>query len=248
MSITLRSAQTIGNGVRLVGNTATITPPTPIYLPSTLFELDASTYTSGNWIDSTGNGRNGIMEGGGPSWSSDAGGCFNFTAMNGVYISVLGSVTGWGLSTNPAQATFSVWANIPGISGYQHVAGWRGGLNFWFLILSGMSTTEARFDNGVARDIGMDYSPYFNTWALTTFVVDAAAGETRLYINGVMVGSNNSIGGNFGAGGVPFTLGADTGSNFMMTGKIGGAMAYSKALDVNEITTEFNRTRTRYGV
>lgn len=247
MSVTIRSAQTIGNGVTLIGSTATITPPPPL-LPSILFELDASTYTTGDWIDSTGNGRNGIMAGGGPAWSSDAGGCFNFNAVNGVYISVLGSLSGWGLANNPAQATFSVWANIPGISGYQHVAGWRGGLNFWFLILSGVSTTEARFDNGIARDIGMDYSPYFNTWALTTFVVDAAAGESRLYINGVFVGNASGISGNFNSGGTAFTLGSDSASNFMMTGKIGGAMAYNATLTQPEIVAEFNRTKTRYGL
>ena len=240
MAITIRSAQTISNGVKLVGNTATIT--TPVTLPI-LFELDASTYTTGDWIDSTGNGRNGIVYG--ATWSSDAGGCFNFNAAQSIAVS--GTEAGPGLANNPAQASFSVWANIPGISGYQHIAGWRGGLNFWFLLLSGMSTTEARFDNSVARDIGMDYSPYFNTWAMTTFVVDAAQNESRLYINGVMVGTN-FIEGNFSSGGVPFTLGSDQGYGFPMTGKIGGAMAYSKALDVNEINSEFNRTKTRYGL
>jgi Concanavalin A-like lectin/glucanases superfamily len=247
MSLTIRSAQTISNGVTLIGSTSTITPPPP-FLPSILFELDASTYTTGDWIDSTGNGRNGLMVGGGPSWSSDAGGCFNFTAINGVYISVTDSLSGWGLAGAPAQATFSVWANIPGISGYQHVAGWRGGLNFWFLILSGMSTTEARFDNGTARDIGIDYSPYFNNWALTTFVVDAVAGESRLYINGVFVGNAGGISGNFSAGGTAFTLGSDSSSNFMMTGKIGGAMAYNATLTQPQIVAEFNRTKTRYGL
>jgi hypothetical protein len=41
MSITLRSAQTIRNGVTLRGNT-------PVVPLSILFELDASNYTSGS--------------------------------------------------------------------------------------------------------------------------------------------------------------------------------------------------------
>lgn len=243
MSLTIRSGATIGPGV-----TVRSSPPLAVtYLPSTLFELDASTYTPGGWIDSTGNGRNGIIYNN-PNWSSEAGGCFNFTAGLGQYIEVSGTEYGPGLANNPAQASFSVWANIPGIEGYQHVAGWRGGLNFWFLILSGMSTTEARFDNGASQDIGMDYSPYFNTWAYTTFVVDAAQNETRLYINGVLVGNNTNISGNFSEGGVPFTLGSNNGLGFPMTGKIGGATAYNATLTPLEIIAEFNRTRSRYGV
>lgn len=221
--------------------------PVASYLPSTLFELDASTYTSGDWIDSTGNGHNGILNGN-PNWSSEAGGCFNFTAGLSQYIEVSGTEYGPGLANNPAQATFSVWANIPGPEGFQHVAGWRGGLDFWFLILTGGSTTEARFDNGTARDIGMDYGPYMNTWAMTTFVVDAAQNETRLYINGVLVGNNTNISGNFSAGGVPFTLGSNTGLGFPMTGKIGGVTAYQATLTPQEIIAEFNRTKGRYGL
>lgn len=238
----------ITNGTRLGPGVTIKQESTPVasYLPSTLFELDASTYTSGNWIDSTNNGHDGILYG--PTWSSDAGGCFNFDGNIGQYIEVSGTEYGPGLANNAAQASFSVWANISGISNYQHIAGWRGGLNFWFLILSGVSTTEARFDNGASQDIGMDYSPYFNTWAYTTFVVDAAQNETRLYINGVLVGNNANISGNFSAGGVPFTLGSNTGLGFPMTGKIGGVTVYQTTLTPQEIIAEFNRTRGRYGI
>lgn len=239
----LSSGTRIGPGVTIKQESTLVSP----YLPSTLFELDASTYTTGDWVDGTGNGRNATLYNS-PSWNSDAGGCFVFDGNPTKFIYIPGSEGGWGLADNPAQATFSVWANIPGPTDYQHIAGWRGGLNFWFLILSGSSTTEARFDNGISRDINIDYGVFMGTWALTTFVVDASAGESRLYINGSMVGSNNSISGNFYSGGVPFTLGADYSQNFSSVCKIGGAMAYSKVLDVNEINTEFNRTKARYGL
>ena len=239
MSITLRRAQTISNGVTLRGNTPVATLPI-------LFELDASIYASGTTLlDISGNNRHATIHGS-TSWNSNAGGCFVFNGNELDYIDVTGSDI---LSNAPANATFSVWANIAGIADYQHIAGWRGGINFWFLILSGQSTTEARFDNGPNYDIGMDYTPYYGTWALTTFVVNAAQSYTKLYINGVEVGSNSGMSGDFSFGNNLFSLGSRTDSGgFPMTGKIGGAVAYSKALTQEEVTAEYNRTKSRYGL
>lgn len=244
MSITIRSAQTIRNGITLRGNTP-VTPSLPV-----LFELDASNYTSGTTLlDISGNGRHATIVGG-PTWSSAGGGCFNFAADSSKYIEVPGSSTGWGLNTaadNPT-ASFSVWAKISAYGFYQHIAGWRGGLNFWFLILNNGFTTEARFDGGASYDIGMDYSPYYDNWAQTTFVVDSALAQTRLYINSVLVGQYDGITGSFGEGVNPFRLGAHPDNGFPTNGAIGGAIAYSRALTQQEVTTEFNRTKTRYGL
>jgi hypothetical protein len=244
MSITIRSAQTIRNGITLRGNTPAVNS-----LPI-LFELDASNYTSGTTLlDISGNDRHATIYGS-PTWSSNAGGCFVFPADASKYIEVQDSTTGWGLNTaadNP-NASFSVWAKISAYGYYQHVAGWRGGLNFWFLIPGG-GTVEARFDGGTAYDIGMDYSPYYDNWAQTTFVVDSANSQTRLYINSVLVGNYDGITGSFGEGVSGFRLGLDgVGNNFAANGAIGGATAYSRALTQEEVTSEFNRTKTRYGL
>jgi hypothetical protein len=241
MSLAISSGTRIGPGVALQSG-AISTPVT--YLPSTLFELDASTYTEGDWIDSTGNGRNGTIQGTVP-WYNDAGGSFGFDGNVANKIVVAGTDV---LSGAPANASFSVWANIPGNSYYQHIAGWRGGVNFWFLLLSGASTTEARFENGTTWDINMDYSPYYGTWAQTTFVVNAAESYTRLYINGVNVGGTTGPSGNFASGSNLFSLGSNTGNQFAMTGKVGGATAYTAALTDAEVISEFNRTKTRYGL
>ena len=244
MSITLRSAQTIGNGVKLrVNDTQYVTPTDPL---SRLFELDASIYASGTTLlDISGNNRHATIHGS-TSWNSNAGGCFVFNGNALDYIDVTGSDI---LSNAPANATFSVWANVAGNSNYQHIAGWRGGINFWFLILSGSSTTEARFDNGPSYDINIDYSSYYGTWALTTFVVNAAQSYTKLYINGTEVGSRSGMSGDFNFGNNLFSLGSRTDSGGMpMTGKIGGAVAYSKALTQEEVTAEYNRTKSRYGL
>ena len=248
MSITIRKAQTVGKGVTLRGNnTQYVTPDDPL---DRLFELDASNYTSGTTLlDISGNDHNATIVGG-LSWDSEAGGCFVFNNDYTKYIELPGSSTGWGLNTaaNNPTASFSVWAKIETSANFQHIAGWRGGLNFWFLILSGITITEARFDGGASYDINMDYTPYFNNWAQTTFVVDSANSQTRLYINSVLVGYYNNITGSFGTGVNPFRLGAHPDNSFAMSGKIGGSVAYARALTQQEVTAEFNRTKTRYGL
>jgi hypothetical protein len=247
MSITLRRAQTIHGGVTLRGNnTQYVTPDDPL---DRLFEFDASNYTSGTTLlDISGNSRNATIHGNPAYDNSDGGGCFVFDNNYAKYIEVDGSSSGWGLANSPAQASYSVWAKIAGQSYYQHVAGWRGGINFWFLILSSSSTTEARFDNGPVIDINIDYSSHFGAWAQTTFVVDAANGVTKLYINGIEAGYNTGVSGNFGGPSSNFTLGGIPTNTFPLNGRIGGAIAYSKALTQQEVTSEFNRTKSRYGL
>jgi hypothetical protein len=249
MSITLRKAQTVGNGVKLRGNnTQYVTPDDPL---DRLFELDAADqYVQGTTLlDISGNGRHATIVGS-PAWSNAGGGCFNIAADSSKYIEVPDSSTGWGLNTaaNNPTASFSVWAKISAYGSYQYIAGWRGGLNLWFLILNNGFTTEARFDGGNSYDIGMDYSPYYDNWAQTTFVVDSALAQTRLYINGTLVGQRDGITGSFGSGVNNFKLGRDTGNGFTMNGAIGGAIAYSRALTQEQVTSEFNRTKSRYGV
>jgi len=244
MSITIRSAQTIRNGITLRGNTPA-TPSLPV-----LFELDASTYTSGSTLfDISGNGRDANIVGGLAYDNSDAGGCFVFNTNYTQYIEVPGSSEGWGLNSagdNP-NASFSVWAKVTSNLSYQHIAGWRGGLNFWFLVLPN-SVVEARFDGGVPQDIGLDYTPYYGTWAYTTFVVDSANSQTRLYINSVPVGTYDNITGAFGGGASNYILGSVPSQGWGMSGKIGGTTAYSRALTQEEVTSEFNRTKSRFGL
>lgn len=246
MSLIIRSAQTVKNGVTLRGNNTQYIEPS-IVLPI-LFEFDASVYSSGTTLlDQSGNDRHATIHGS-PAWESDGGGCFVFNANSSKYIEVEGSSGGYGLTYSPAQASFSVWLKLTSTGYYQHVAGWRGGINFWFLILSGTTLTEARFDNGPVYDIGIDYSPYLNTWSQATFVVDAANNRTKLYVNGIEVGSTIGASGNFGGPSSNFTLGGVVTDSFPFNGKIGGSTAYSKALTDAEIVSEFNRTKTRYGL
>ena len=239
----------ITNGTRLGPGVTIRQASTPYVNPlPLLFELDASSYASGTTLlDISGNNHHATIAGS-PAWDSEAGGCFIFDGNSNKYITIPGSEGGWGLTGTAPNATFSVWAKITNNGNFQHIAGWRGGLNFWFLILNNGLTTEARLDTGSAYDIGMDYSPYFSNWALTTFVADSALSQTRLYINSTLVGTYDGITGNFSGPSSEFRLGCDTGNAFAMSGNIGGAAAYSRALTQQEVTTEYNRTKSRYGL
>ena len=121
MSITIRSAQTISNGVTLKGNKVI---PLPI-----LFELDASTYTSplSTWADISGNNRHATVHGSPSFYNDSVGGYFGFVGDTNQYIDIAGSESGWGIADNAIpNATISVWANISEHPGeYQHVFGWR---------------------------------------------------------------------------------------------------------------------------
>jgi len=249
MSIIIRSAQTVGNGVTLRGNNPQYIPP--VTLPI-LFELDASNYSSplSTWQDISGNGRHATLHGTVPYYTDSVGGYFGFSGNGANYIDIAGSGSGWGIRDVAPNATFSIWANITPNNSYQEVAGWRdGGFNFYFLILNGTPgvVTEARFDGGFSYDLNVDYTSYFNTWAYVTFTVDSVLSQTKLYINGNIIGNRNDITGLWDATDTPFTIGMSYNGSFPLNGYIGGAIAYSRALTDAEVVSEFNRTKTRYG-
>jgi hypothetical protein len=69
-----------------------------------------------------------------------------------------------------------------------------------------------------------------------------------LYLNGTLVGTNTNISGTQWAGDAIFALGHTPTQPFPITGKIGGAIAYDRELTHLEVTAEYNRTKTRYGL
>jgi len=250
MSITLRSAQTISNGVKLRGNNTQYTIPAA---PDRLFEFDASIYTSGAiWLDQSGNNRHATLHGTVPYYTDSVGGYFGFIGQGANYIDIADSESGWGTADNiPPNATLSIWANINQGGFYQHVAGWRSGaFHFYFLMLANQlsNITEARVVNSVGSyDINIPYDAYFNTWAYITFVADSNAGQSILYINSTQIGTANIGSNNWVNTNIPFRIGSADGGDFPLNGYIGGVTAYSRALTQEQVTSEFNRTKTRYG-
>jgi hypothetical protein len=251
MSITIRRAQTVRNGVTLRGNNTQYVAPVPLPI---VFELDASTYTSGTtWLDISGNNRHATLHGTIPYYTDSIGGYFGFSGVGANYIDIVGSESGWGIADNTTpNATLSVWANISQTLDYQHVAGWRdGNFHFYFLMLSGGSNniTEARVLNTSSSfDINQPYNAYFSTWAYITFVADGNAGQSRLYVNGNQIGTTIITSYNWADSVLPFRIGSAPGDSYPLHGYIGGAIAYSRALTQQEVTAEFNRTKTRYGL
>lgn len=233
----------LGSGVTVKSEYIMPSPPPSLPL---LFELDASIYASGStWLDQSGNNRHATLNN--VAWDAADGGSFVFTTDTSKFIYIPGSEGAWGQGGSAPNLTFSVWAKVISNGSYQHIAGWRGDINFWFLVLPN-SQVEARIDTGSAYDIGMDYTPYYANWTYITFVADSTLDQTRLYLNSTLVGNYDTSLGTFGTGNALFRIGCDPNNSFAMSGNIGGAAAYSRALTQQEVTTEFNRTKTRYGL
>ena len=212
-----------------------------------MFELDASTYTSGTtWADSSSYGRDATLHGD-IAWDSDAGGCFVIVPNNPYkYIDIAGSESGWGIRNVAPNATFSIWAKITQTEHYQQIGGWRdNNFNFYFLLLNDGITTEARVSSAYGtHDIQVDYSSYYDSWTLITVATNSTT--SSLYLNDTLVGTNTGISGTQWAGDALFTLGVAADLGITMNGKIGGAIAYSRELTQLEVIAEYNRTKTRY--
>ena len=98
-----------------------------------------------------------------------------------------------------------------------------------------------------------------NTWYMVTQVYSRSGNFHQLYLNNTLSGNTTSISGTFSSNlntvflGIGYGVGSDgtpgggtSGTRFL--GDISQAMIYNRALSADEITTNFNALRGRYGV
>lgn len=201
------------------------------------------------WYDLSGSQINGTLVNG-PTFNIQNKGNLIFDGTND-YVSV--SNTSLGVGGKPPNCTMTIWAKINRTSTFQQIAGFRNDSNFSFFFLlldSGGATvnTEARIQTSAnTYDIAVDFMPYFNKWTHITF----AAYETfsRLYLNGVLVGSNTSVSGSFGSTSQNFTIGSHpNGGSFLTNGSISSVLFYNRGLTQQEIVTNFNAGRDKFKI
>ena len=206
------------------------------------------------WTDLSGNNNSSSLQNS-PAYNTGNQGYFTFNGTN--QYSSFTSTSGFGVTNASPAASMSMWVNLSrkggsGSSNYQSIAGFRNNSNadFYFLLLDsgGASvSTEARVRTTVSGyDINVPFLNYFQQWTHIVFVVNSTKSE--LYFNGLSVGSNTSISGNFGATS-SFRIGNDFTSNaYWTSGNISNFLFYNRALLADEITKNFNAHRGRYGV
>jgi len=245
--------------------TPSITPsvtPTPstsvvsggIVTDNLFMELDASNYTSGTWTDETGNGNNATING--ATWLSTDGGIFDLDGTNDT-ISVP-HVSNLSLTTT-GQKTVQVWVKfdalpalnvqVPVFGKLSSASGFDG---YWGGLFSNGGVVRC-VTNGTAvqRISTSTLTITTNTWYLFTFIsqITATSNTTKVYINNTeyitAAHGNDSYGETN-----PFYLGwiGSGVSSQYLNGKIGACYFYTKGLNTTEISTNFNATKTKYGL
>jgi len=248
-------APTTTTTTTIAPTTTTTTTIAPGIITSSLFmKLDASNYTSGTWTDETGNGNNATING--ATWSSTDGGIFD---LNGTSNTIsIPHTSNLSLNTT-TQRTIQVWVKfdvLPALNTQIPVFGKLSGSfgfdGYWGgLFSNGGKVRSVTNGTGVQRIVDSTLTVTTNTWYLFTFIsqITATANTTKVYIN-----TTEYITTAHGADGYSESnplylgyIGTGIGSTYL-NGKIGASYFYTKGLSALEISTNYNATKSKYGL
>lgn len=218
-------------------------------------QLDAASYGgSGAWLDSTGNGNNGTING--ATWSATDGGQFDFDGVNDT-ISIA-HVPNLSLNTT-VQRSIQVWVKfdtLPALNAQVPVFG-KLSNNFSFdgywagLFSDGGLVRSVTNGASVQRSFNSILTINTNTWYLFTFIsqITATLNTTKVYINTTQY-ITTAHGADTYSESNPLYLGyIGTGiGSLYLDGKIGACYFYTSGLTESDIATNFNATKTRYGL
>lgn len=217
--------------------------------------LDASNYVSGTWLDQTSNANNATING--ATWDSANGGIFDLDGIND-NISIPHN-SNLSLSST-TQKTIQVWVKFDALPGLNIQIPVFGKLSsnfgfdgYWGGLFSNTGNTRV-VTNGTAvqRITTSTTNPVsIDTWYLFTFIsqITSTTNTTKLYLNETEILST-AHGTDGYSESNPLYLGyIGTGvSSQFLNGKIGACYFYTKGLTPQEISTNFNATKARYGL
>lgn len=265
MPITLRNINNSGN-ISLINNTnlgsvrmnVSTPPPSSNIVADNLFmHLDASDYTSGQWLDKTANGNNATING--ATWSATDGGIFDFDGNNDT-ISIPHN-SSLSLSTT-SQRTIQVWVKFDTaatstnrmivfskLSSAFGFDGYFGGPNASGQIVVATNGTS------IARTSTSVLTVSLNIWYLFTFIsqITSTTNTTKVYINETEYITNAHGFDSYNESN-PLILGympaplTGLGLIQYLDGKIGACYFYTKGLSAAEVSTNYNATKTKYGL
>lgn len=211
-----------------------------------VLHLDASifnTVTYGTtWFDLSGNGNNGTLTNG-PTYNSGNGGSIVFDGVDDT-VNLLHT------STPITNLTYEIFTKIDYIppsntlrSIWQKSANWNGSTGISLQMIYG----SLRFSYGETWAGSASYlltNLTQNNWYHIVGTSTAtSSGTTRLYVNGLLVGS--------GTGGTPTTtsmLQVGLGNGGTLLGNISMFRSYNRALTATEIAHNYNVTKGRFGL
>lgn len=231
-------------------------PPTPALVTDNLFmHLDASTYSgSGLWLDQQGSNDATIN---GATWSATDGGIFDLDGINDT-ISVP-HVASLSMSTS-AQRTIQVWvkfdalgatstAQVPVIGKLSSSFNFDG---YWAGLYGNTGTIRGVTNGtGTQRITTSTLTVSINTWYLFTFIsqITSTANTTKLYINTTEYASAAHGSDGYTESNTFYLgyIGSGVGSLYL-NGKIGACYFYTDGLTAQEISDNYDATKTRYGL
>ena len=275
MSITIRSAQTIGNGVTLQGN-----PYTPPYVTEGLIlyldsRVPASWPGSGStWYDLSGHGNNATFYAN-PSALDNNGTIINGNVLDSSTMSTDGqgdirfNAATWqyaalpNIGTNIIQWTVNTWFNavtwppsglLPQIFGGEYLGG-ASGINTVNMTLtsyngSGTSDNYIRagwFDgNGSAWQLTNGYPITTGTWYNLVGTYDG--NYIKLYVNGSLQETSPNVPSTTLGSTLGYRIARRWDGHDTFDAYIPVVMCYNRALTDQEVAYNFNSYRSRYGV
>ena len=219
-------------------------------------ELDASDYTSGTWNDRTANNNDATING--ATWSATDGGIFDLDGVNdNISIPHVSSLS---LNTT-TQRTIQVWVkfdtlpalNTQGQPVFGKLSSSFSFDGYWGGLYSNTGNTRV-VTNGASTQKTTDSSTNpisINTWYLYTFIsqITSTSNTTKVYINTTEV-SSTAHGSDTYTESNPLYLGyigAGVSSPYL-NGKIGACYFYTKGLSAAEVLTNYNATKSKYGL
>jgi hypothetical protein len=206
-----------------------------------ILSLDAANYTSGNWVDSVG-GKSFTLYNS-PSWSSNNGGYFTFTASSSQYAQSNTSLP------NLSNWTMEVWHYYTGsnVGGAPCILtevypGSVGQINYSLGDNNG-GFSSGFFDGGWRVTDGYSLTP--NNWY---HIVGTYDGTTlNLYVNNVLVDTTNYTGNPVSSqGGIRLMTRWDLPDYW--GGRLATVDIYDKALSNSQVTSKWNLTKSRFGL
>jgi hypothetical protein len=243
--------------------TISITPtPTPSFVSATnivsdglFMELDASDYTSGNWNDRTANNNDATING--ATWLSDDGGIFDLDGVNDNI--QIAHTTNLSLNTS-TQKTIQVWVKFDALPASNVQVPVFGKLSsnfgfdgYWGGLFSNTGNVRVVTNGtGVQRISTTSTNPVsINNWYLFTFIsqITGTTNTTKVYLNTTEIIST-AHGTDTYTETNPLYLGfigSGVGSTYL-DGKIGACYFYTKGLSSSEISTNYNATKSKYGL
>jgi uncharacterized repeat protein (TIGR02543 family) len=222
--------------------------------------LDASTYSgTGNWLDSSGFGRNAVdatastvPAGTAPEYSNESGGIFSFNEGT--------ATTNHMLIPNPGTLetfTVSTWVrfkSIPTNNTAIITQYWPGGSNTinYVLAFSNSSIYGAYYrGNSGWTTASSLFTPQTNTWYHLSYSIFKSGSNYfhDLYVNGVKQGSSvdaGTIAPSSNGSVISLARRWDFNATAVLNGAYGNVSIYNRALSASEILQNYNATGSRY--